>query len=147
MFSYSTGYYVLPPDDQYLKFKNRCSLIHSLFCIIGVYTYKKTLYFIKENIMQINSVSVRLAIQVYSTYFPLEKKAARGISIKRMILTHPVTFLTFFHRARICKTLRSPESYRPARLHRLANRFLGIDSGTPKSLPYSVSGQCALYYP
>ncbi len=27
MFSYSTGYYVSPPDDQYLKFKNRCSLL------------------------------------------------------------------------------------------------------------------------
>jgi hypothetical protein len=27
MFSYSTGYYVSPPDDQYLKFKNRCSLV------------------------------------------------------------------------------------------------------------------------
>ncbi len=26
MFSYSTGYYVSPTDDQYLKFKNRCSL-------------------------------------------------------------------------------------------------------------------------
>ncbi len=26
MFSYSTRYYVSPPDDQYLKFKNRCSL-------------------------------------------------------------------------------------------------------------------------
>ncbi len=26
MFSYSTGYYVSPPVDQYLKFKNRCSL-------------------------------------------------------------------------------------------------------------------------
>ncbi len=26
MFSYSIGYYVSPPDDQYLKFKNRCSL-------------------------------------------------------------------------------------------------------------------------
>jgi hypothetical protein len=30
MFSYSKGYYVSPPDDQYLKFKNRCSLLHSL---------------------------------------------------------------------------------------------------------------------
>jgi hypothetical protein len=29
MFSYSTGYYVSPPDDQYLKFKNRCSLLYS----------------------------------------------------------------------------------------------------------------------
>ncbi len=29
MFSYSTGYYVSPPDDQYLKFKNRCSLLCS----------------------------------------------------------------------------------------------------------------------
>jgi hypothetical protein len=29
MFSYSTGYYVSPPDDQYLKFKNRCSLVQS----------------------------------------------------------------------------------------------------------------------
>ncbi len=29
MFSYSTGYYVSPPDDQYLKFKNRCSLLSS----------------------------------------------------------------------------------------------------------------------
>jgi hypothetical protein len=28
MFSYSTGYYVSPPDDQYLKFKNRCSLLY-----------------------------------------------------------------------------------------------------------------------
>ncbi len=27
MFSYSTGYYVSPSDDQYLKFKNRCSLL------------------------------------------------------------------------------------------------------------------------
>ncbi len=27
MFSYSTGYYVSPPDDQHLKFKNRCSLV------------------------------------------------------------------------------------------------------------------------
>ena len=27
MFSYSRGYYVSPPDDQYLKFKNRCSLL------------------------------------------------------------------------------------------------------------------------
>ena len=30
MFSYSTGYYVSPPVDQYLKFKNRCSLVHIL---------------------------------------------------------------------------------------------------------------------
>ncbi len=30
MFSYSTGYYVSPPDDQYLKFKNRCSLLFTL---------------------------------------------------------------------------------------------------------------------
>ena len=29
MFSYSKGYYVSPPDDQNLKFKNRCSLLHS----------------------------------------------------------------------------------------------------------------------
>ena len=29
MFSYSTGYYFSPPDDQYLKFKNRCSLLYS----------------------------------------------------------------------------------------------------------------------
>ncbi len=28
MFSYSTGYYVSPPIGQYLKFKNRCSLIN-----------------------------------------------------------------------------------------------------------------------
>jgi hypothetical protein len=28
MFSYSTGYYVSPPVDQYLKFKNRCSLLY-----------------------------------------------------------------------------------------------------------------------
>jgi hypothetical protein len=31
MFSYSTGYYVSPPDDQYLKFKNRCSLLGKFF--------------------------------------------------------------------------------------------------------------------
>ena len=30
MFSYSKGYYVSPPDDQYLKFKNRCSVLYSL---------------------------------------------------------------------------------------------------------------------
>jgi hypothetical protein len=29
LFSYSTEYYVPPPVDQYLKFKNRCSLLHS----------------------------------------------------------------------------------------------------------------------
>ncbi len=27
MFLYTTGYYVSPPVDQYLKFKNRCSLM------------------------------------------------------------------------------------------------------------------------
>jgi hypothetical protein len=32
MFSYSKGYYVSPPDDQYLKFKNRCSLMYMHFC-------------------------------------------------------------------------------------------------------------------
>ncbi len=31
MFSFYTGYYVSPPDDQYLKFKNRCSLMLT-FC-------------------------------------------------------------------------------------------------------------------
>ncbi len=30
MFSYSKGYYVSPPDDQYLKFKNRCSLVYTV---------------------------------------------------------------------------------------------------------------------
>jgi hypothetical protein len=42
MFSYSTGYYVSPPDDQYLKFKNRCSLLSILnppwaigYCVPG----------------------------------------------------------------------------------------------------------------
>ncbi len=34
MFSYSTGYYVSPPDDQYLKFKNRCSLVRTYFCFM-----------------------------------------------------------------------------------------------------------------
>jgi hypothetical protein len=29
LFSYSTEYYVPPPVDQYLKFKNRCSLLHT----------------------------------------------------------------------------------------------------------------------
>jgi hypothetical protein len=36
MFSYSTGYYVSPPDDQYLKFKNRCSLKTTQF-ILGMH--------------------------------------------------------------------------------------------------------------
>ncbi len=31
MFSYSTGYYVSPPVDQYLKFKNRCSLVYTVY--------------------------------------------------------------------------------------------------------------------
>ena len=35
MFSYSTGYYVSPPDDQNLKFKNRCSLISSLLNLLN----------------------------------------------------------------------------------------------------------------
>ncbi len=34
MFSYSTGYYVSPPDDQYLKFKNRCSLVYSMVHLV-----------------------------------------------------------------------------------------------------------------
>jgi hypothetical protein len=29
MFLESTGYYVSPPVDQYLRFKNRCSLMYS----------------------------------------------------------------------------------------------------------------------
>jgi hypothetical protein len=35
MFSYSTGYYVSPPDDQYLKFKNRCSLMYSSTSVLA----------------------------------------------------------------------------------------------------------------
>jgi hypothetical protein len=38
MFSYSTGYYVSPPVDQYLKFKNRCSLMYS-YCFYGEKMY------------------------------------------------------------------------------------------------------------
>ncbi len=36
MFSYSTGYYVSPPIDQYLKFKNRCSLVYTEADVWGV---------------------------------------------------------------------------------------------------------------
>jgi hypothetical protein len=36
MFSYSTGYYVSPPDDQYLKFKNRCSLMYMYVYYINI---------------------------------------------------------------------------------------------------------------
>ncbi len=36
MFSYSTGYYNSPPDDQYLKFKNRCSLMVRVFVNLQV---------------------------------------------------------------------------------------------------------------
>ncbi len=41
MFSYSTGYYVSPPDDQYLKFKNRCSLMSSAYtvCMLLYHTW------------------------------------------------------------------------------------------------------------
>jgi hypothetical protein len=35
MFSYSPGYYVSPPDDQYLKFKNRCSLLARQSCRVA----------------------------------------------------------------------------------------------------------------
>ena len=57
MFSYSTGYYVSPPDDQYLKFKNRCSLIHTQVTQMcrpsaSVELYKKIAqgYFLYESI-------------------------------------------------------------------------------------------------
>ncbi len=45
MFSYSTGYYVSPPDDQYLKFKNRCSLLSSLVSDIRLGTGKGQTFF------------------------------------------------------------------------------------------------------
>jgi hypothetical protein len=41
MFSYSTGYYVSPPIDQYLKFKNRCSLLYNVH--IKVLVFRKYL--------------------------------------------------------------------------------------------------------
>jgi hypothetical protein len=42
MFSYSTGYYVSPPDDQYLKFKNRCSLLATQVHVIsGLRSYNR----------------------------------------------------------------------------------------------------------
>ncbi len=40
MFSYSTGYYVSRPDDQYLKFKNRCSLMHTPMQIVFLNNFK-----------------------------------------------------------------------------------------------------------
>ncbi len=45
MFSYSTGYYVSPPVDQYLKFKNRCSLL----CIAQ--NTDNVIFVIEKNIM------------------------------------------------------------------------------------------------
>jgi hypothetical protein len=36
MFSYSTGYYFSPPVDQYLKFKNRCSLLYTVMQLRGI---------------------------------------------------------------------------------------------------------------
>ncbi len=47
MFSYSTGYYVLPPVDQYLKFKNRCSLV----CSESVYVYEtEEVHFLSDSL-------------------------------------------------------------------------------------------------
>ncbi len=44
MFSYSTGYYVPPPVDQYIKFKNRCSLLFNYkFVLMYVYNTAKFL--------------------------------------------------------------------------------------------------------
>jgi hypothetical protein len=42
MFSYSTGYYVSPPVAQYLKFKNRCSLLDNTiqFSILSLGQYE-----------------------------------------------------------------------------------------------------------
>ncbi len=54
MFSYSTEYYVPPPVDQYLKFKNRCSLV----CI---------LHFLKKS--QIRCTLLHRARDVWG-YFP-----------------------------------------------------------------------------
>ncbi len=44
MFSYSTGYYVSPPDDQYLKFKNRFSLVHKHEIILSFFWPKSNPY-------------------------------------------------------------------------------------------------------
>jgi hypothetical protein len=39
MFSYYTRYYVSPPVDQYLKFKNHCSLLYSMETTIFLFIY------------------------------------------------------------------------------------------------------------
>jgi hypothetical protein len=44
MFSYSTGYYVSPPDNQFLKFKNRCSLLYNVHIRNQVCTHNKHLH-------------------------------------------------------------------------------------------------------
>jgi hypothetical protein len=50
LYTYSTGYYVSLPIDQYLKFKNHCSLLYMEMCFILIHstTYCAVQYIIKE---------------------------------------------------------------------------------------------------
>ncbi len=58
MFSYSTGYYVSPPIDQYLKFKNRCSLL-------GIFYQAKTSRRSRGNVSFQKSIHVPLIAAIF----------------------------------------------------------------------------------
>jgi hypothetical protein len=72
MFSLSTGYYVSPPIDQHLKFKNRCSLlaIPSFLSFSCMITSAFTVYFCQS---------------LFSHYFPINLLNAHTPPISRLI--------------------------------------------------------------
>jgi hypothetical protein len=70
MFSYSTGYYVSPPVDQYLKFKNRCSLmyIYHIFVSAFLHICQSASLHASTYVSQSICKPVSLSIYSYSIY-------------------------------------------------------------------------------
>ncbi len=92
MFSYSTGYYVSPPDDQYLKFKNRCSLMCTVFAdssktpIESINLFQQLLIQKKLNPSQFSCISCygNSYLCTYDLYSPMHNVLDVCISITRV---------------------------------------------------------------
>ncbi len=77
MVSYSTGHYVSPPIDQYLKFKNHCNLVCTFVPVLWI-----RIWWIRKMDFWIRILSSELWIRILTIQQILEKNKYFYVIIK-----------------------------------------------------------------
>jgi hypothetical protein len=97
MFSYSTGYYVQRPVDQYLKFKNRCSLflIYSMTLNPNPSAFPYNAY--EENFVFFLSMYCKLELHLVVFARVIPGKAMQACSIHGVMYLAAVLYQCTWH--------------------------------------------------